>query len=885
MNPSETRLPAAVEAAAAHVKATTQAVAERVAASLGNQAQAATRIFERDVLLATQIDLRKKMNTFHLSFGKQLMDKIQEEIAPRAADPRRKFSASWESLTLVEDHEVEERMFAERIGQQIAHACEWELREMAAYMGSVLNLGRADEERNPLRADVLGMAIYRAIEAITNDPDGRRLLAKEFAQTMSQAMPTCFANILRDLQSRNIQPVGLTVKTVAGPGQGANSGYTSIHDEFSSTRTRPADMRGGPGTDFSSTQSAPTMRGGAPTRQVPYGATTGYSTSPSTGGTFSGGGMGGGSGGGGGSGSTGSGSGSSRRAGSGVSAEADAQLMTLLRRLTFLASRPGNVDISLATEPGGFAPQTGGRMGGSGGTLHGAIGALAADPGSVANLGYSDGLTGLMAVNLIKAHREELMQASSGKLDHMVIDVVGSLFDQILSDAKVPPQMARQIARLQLPVLRVALVDSGFFSSRRHPVRRFVNRLASLACAFDDFDEGPGKEFLDRVKSLVHEIVEGDFDQIDLYSQKLTDLESFISGQAEDTAKRSGTATVLESKESELRIQQRYMAQLNSALSGISMPDYLKDFASQVWSQALVLVSRRHGVESDIAKRFRAAGRDLVMSVQPKGSPVMRKRFLMQLPTLMKDLNEGLKLIGWSELAQKEFFGKLLPSHAESLKAPPMTELEHNLLAKQLEGIFNSPIPGAHEFSQAEPVTLESSEIEQRFTPDEAQAVGLVEESAVDWSGEVDIDLDAVVAAEAGDTVPGGVDTTDSAPLDLGIDIPLDLAAPDPSVPTHGASLIDHIRVGFAYQMLLKDQWQKVRLNYVSPGRNFFVFTRGRKHQETISLTARMLSRMCESNRLRAVEHAYLMERATARARRQLAALKSSSKSAPLTRH
>ena len=89
---------------------------------------------------------------------------------------------------------------------------------------------------------------------------------------------------------------------------------------------------------------------------------------------------------------------------------------------------------------------------------------------------------------------------------------------------------------------------------------------------------------------------------------------------------------------------------------------------------------------------------------------------------------------------------------------------------------------------------------------------------------------------------------------------------------------MEHIRLGFAYQMLLKDQWQKVRLSYVSPGRNFFVFTRGRKHQETISLTARMLARMCETNRLRAVEHAYLMERATARARRQLAALKVATK-------
>ena len=206
-----------------------------------------------------------------------------------------------------------------------------------------------------------------------------------------------------------------------------------------------------------------------------------------------------------------------------------------------------------------------------------------------------------------------------------------------------------------------------------------------------------------------------------------------------------------------------------------------------------------------------------------------------------------------------------------------MTELEHNLLAKQLEAIFQQAIPRAQEFSQAEPVRFDSKEIEERFTPEEARQVGLVEESAVDWSGAVDIDLSAdapgAITRDADpETVPLDLDTK---PAELGIDINLDLVAADPAEPSHGPKLMDHIRVGFAYQMLLKDQWQKVRLSYVSPGRSFFVFTHGRKHQETISLTARMLSRMCETNRLRAVEQAYLMERATARARRQLAALKS----------
>jgi hypothetical protein len=81
------------------------------------------------------------------------------------------------------------------------------------------------------------------------------------------------------------------------------------------------------------------------------------------------------------------------------------------------------------------------------------------------------------------------------------------------------------------------------------------------------------------------------------------------------------------------------------------------------------------------------------------------------------------------------------------------------------------------------------------------------------------------------------------------------------------------VQIGFAYQMHLDDKWQKVRLAHVSPGRTFFVFTHGSRHKQTISMTYRMLVRLCEAGRLRAFENAYLIERATARARRQLAAL------------
>jgi hypothetical protein len=242
----------------------------------------------------------------------------------------------------------------------------------------------------------------------------------------------------------------------------------------------------------------------------------------------------------------------------------------------------------------------------------------------------------------------------------------------------------------------------------------------------------------------------------------------------------------------------------------------------------------------------------------------------------MKDLNEGMKLIGWPETAQREFFSKLLPAHAESLKGQPLSELDHNLLVKQLEAVFAMPVPVTMDgFARAEPIAEVAPEvIERRFTPEEAKQVGLVNEAAVDWSAAVataGVDVDLGELQPPAPASPSLVGKLDSAAVDqLG---PTTTELGETPEPNQGAQLMDHIKLGFAYQMHLKNEWQKVQLAHVSAGRSFFVFTRGGKHQETISMTARMLSRMCETGRFRAVESAYLMERATLRARKQLAAL------------
>jgi hypothetical protein len=903
MNPTDSPMEAAIAAALRRVITTADAAAEQVSVNLGLQGHSAVRSPDREVAMSLHMDLRLKMATMQAVFSEVLTAKVLEEIAPRNPLQRKVEPTNWQSLSLVADHEIEDRMVSERIGQQISHACEPELRELVAYMGAVLGLGRADEERNPMRPDLIGAASHRAVESVTQDRDARKLLARDFGQAMAMAMPECYRTVVADLKARGIQPVSMSLKTVDGPGNqlpGYNSGYASLRDDFRSSNAGAFDAagsqwhdipspskvgrdgyRGGAKSQTASSPNSTTLVTPGPSTRagVSTTAATLHGTREAEGGDVRGG---------------------SRPSLAPISAASasDAQLMSLLRRLTFLASRPADLEYEERRVGGGFGSHDGiflsssrsgvlpSRQGVSDGNTQGLN-----SPTTVAGLGPAsynarvERRSGLMAENLIRSHRDELLQASSGKLDHMVIDVVGSLFDQILSDSRVPPQMARQIARLQLPVLRVALMDASFFSSRRHPVRRFVNRIASLACAFDDFNTGPGKQFLARVSELVKEIVEGDFDQVEVYAAKLEAMETFISSQTHSEAKSNGAASLLEGKESELRVQQRYMLQLQQALQPVALQGYLREFLAQVWSQALVLTARRDGHDAASTKRLRQVAVELVMSVQPKGSLPMRKRFLMQLPGLMKDLNEGLKLIGWPDAAQKAFFGQLLPSHAESLKAPPMTELDHNMLVKQLEAIFAVGIPRSEELLRSDPLpVLEELQIEQRFSAAELKQIGLVEESTVDWSKSVDIDLTANAVEPAAGVSSSALDEIVTPPGSfnssavLGMDINLELAVADPAIASDGLALMDHVRVGFAYQMHLKESWQKVRLNYVSPARSFFVFTRGQKHQETISLTARMLARMCDTGRMRAVESAYLMERATARARKQLAAMKAQGK-------
>jgi hypothetical protein len=290
----------------------------------------------------------------------------------------------------------------------------------------------------------------------------------------------------------------------------------------------------------------------------------------------------------------------------------------------------------------------------------------------------------------------------------------------------------------------------------------------------------------------------------------------------------------------------------------------------------LLRAAERGGPDGPLVQRLRRAGRELFLSVQPKPTPAHRKTFLAELPRLMQELTEGMNLIGWPEDARRQFFGRLMPAHAEALKNTAVRQLDLNLMARQVEGALEKWLPSHADLKVATgtlPVLTEEI-APARFTPEEAARVGLVDEAAVDWKAAPAPDpvrqAEEAELAQAAAAPPTMVRNAAGGATAMVEALP---AVSDMGDPMQGRALADDVQIGFAYQMQLAGQWEKVRLSHVSAGRSFFVFTHGQRHKRTVSLTHRMLVRLCDTGRFRAFESAYLLERATARTRRQLSTL------------
>lgn len=239
--------------------------------------------------------------------------------------------------------------------------------------------------------------------------------------------------------------------------------------------------------------------------------------------------------------------------------------------------------------------------------------------------------------------------ANVSNADEDTIDLVGMLFEYILQDRNLPAQMQAMLGRLQIPFLKVALLDKHLFARRTHPARVLLDSLAQ-ACVGWSEESDRDHRLYDKVREIVESVLKDFEDDLGIFDRLRVDFEAFADTnkrRAELAEQRASEATRGREKLTDAR--RTAAREITLRIENRSMPDMIRNLLSRPWANYLVLVLLRQGDSSDEWRHALRFADELIWSVQPKHNAAERERLAAVLPQLEKTLRHGLATVAFDE--------------------------------------------------------------------------------------------------------------------------------------------------------------------------------------------------------------------------------------------
>ncbi len=126
----------------------------------------------------------------------------------------------------------------------------------------------------------------------------------------------------------------------------------------------------------------------------------------------------------------------------------------------------------------------------------------------------------------------EVNRASIGHSNDDLLDIVSLMFDFILEDNTVCPAIKADIARLQIPFLKIAMVDASFFKNKQHPARQLLNKMAHAGIAIGLKPCPADRAMIEQIKQVVDKIVEDFTLEVELFNQLLEQFAAFVQQES-----------------------------------------------------------------------------------------------------------------------------------------------------------------------------------------------------------------------------------------------------------------------------------------------------------------------------------------------------------------
>ena len=250
------------------------------------------------------------------------------------------------------------------------------------------------------------------------------------------------------------------------------------------------------------------------------------------------------------------------------------------------------------------------------------------------------------AATELRQRTTELKQAASTPTEKATIEVVALMFQAILAEERIPPSVRVWFARLQIPVLRVALAEPEFFSALQHPARRLIDRMGSCVLGFES---NVGSAALEaEIKRVVQVIEQYPETGRRVFQLVYDEFQKFLSTYLSEQGSASRFVSVAQQVEQKETLSVQYTIELRKLLDDVPVRDEVRDFLFKVWVEVLAVASVKHGLQHEETTSLKKVATDLLWAASAKPSRTDRARVIQQLPNLLQRLRHGMSLLGYT---------------------------------------------------------------------------------------------------------------------------------------------------------------------------------------------------------------------------------------------
>jgi hypothetical protein len=355
--------------------------------------------------------------------------------------------------------------------------------------------------------------------------------------------------------------------------------------------------------------------------------------------------------------------------------EASAELLQTLR--TLFGARRAHPNVPLSAMSQGTLPTAN--------ELIGALSVLQSQAATIPMLPMATGASTLDITQQVLQLKEQLLSqlgslrgqrpGQIATMDEDTIDLVGMLFEFILEDRNLPPQMQVMLARLQIPYLKAAILDRKLFAHRQHPARRLLDGLADAAKSWSEESDRDGR-LHDTIKAIVERLLQEFDDDMTIFDRLNAELQQFQDNnrrRAELAEQRVAEST--RGREKLEQARRRAAREILNRIGDHVLPPLIHGVLSRAWANYMVLTILRKGEEST---EFREALRFVdafIASTKPVRTPEAKRDLRQLLPGIERALRKGLTNVAFQEADIERLLSQLLTYYRQQLgEAVPATE-------------------------------------------------------------------------------------------------------------------------------------------------------------------------------------------------------------------